>query len=343
MALAGCLIACSLAGCARHVTKKQKADEASSGASVSENYAMILSSADNAYDDRIASGFTEVMNAEGKTFQILRPDKNPAQDQNEQIAELTSGGASCIAISPVDADAVEDNLKKAMEEGIDVCSFDNVATPDSREIYINQTGTEQIAMTLMDAVLDLSGGEGQWAILSSTSTNATQNEWIDAMHTLMKDDKYSKLELMEIAYGDAQYQRAYDQTKSLLQNYPDLKVICVPTSTSITAACDAVRDADSSVKITGFGLPSEMADYVGSAKSCPYFYLWNPINLGRLTAYVSIALHDGEMTGALDDEFTAGDMGDFTVTKAADGGTEVIVGFPYKFDETNIDDWKSVF
>ena len=33
----------------------------------------------------------------------------------------------------------------------------------------------------------------------------------------------------------------------------------------------------------------------------------------------------------------------FTVTKAADEGTEVIVGEPLRFDSANIKEWKDVF
>ena len=40
---------------------------------------------------------------------------------------------------------------------------------------------------------------------------------------------------------------------------------------------------------------------------------------------------------------TAGDLGDYEVTEASDGGTEVILGSPFKFDPSNIDEWKDVY
>ena len=33
-----------------------------------------------------------------------------------------------------------------------------------------------------------------------------------------------------------------------------------------------------------------MADYIGTDNVCPYMYLWNPIDVGRLGAYTSVAL-----------------------------------------------------
>ena len=88
-----------------------------------------------------------------------------------------------------------------------------------------------------------------------------------------------------------------------------------------------------------------MAEYIGDddAHSCPYMYLWNPIELGNLAAYTSIALVNGDITGAAGDTFTAGDMGDYEVVDAADGGTEIILGPPFKFDPSNIDEWKDIY
>lgn len=159
----------------------------------------------------------------------------------------------------------------------------------------------------------------------------------------MEDPKYKDLKLVEVAYGDDEYQKSVDQTQALLQKYPDLKVICTPTTVGIMAAAKVLQDQKSTCKLTGLGLPSEMADYIGEDKSTPYMYLWNPIDVGRLSAYTSIALVDGTITGKEGDTFTAGDMGEYKVVKSADCGTEIIVGPPFKFDPSNIDEWKEVY
>ena len=197
----------------------------------------------------------------------------------------------------------------------------------------------------MDAVYDIAGGEGDWAILSATSQATNQNAWIEAMKEVMKEEKYSKLNLVEVAYGDDEPQKSTDQTQALLSKYPDLKVICAPTTVGINAAAKVLQDEKSKVRLTGLGLPSEMAEYIGDddAHSCPYMYLWNPIDVGSLGAYTSIALVDGTITGKAGDKFTAGEMGDYEVIEASDGGTEIILGPPFKFDASNIDEWKSVY
>ncbi len=344
LASLSCVLLFTSCGGVKHATKKT--DSAASAASTEtrdETYAIITKQSGNAYNDKIVSGFQSEIENAGKKCIVEQPEKGTVAEQIKMIDDLVSSRVSCIAIAAVDADALKDSLKAAMDSGIDVCSFDTPTLPESRELFVNQTGTEQIALTLMDAVLDISGGSGYWAILSASSTSSNQNEWIDSMKSMMKDDKYKNLQLVEIAYGDDAYQKSYDQTKALLKKYPDLKVICSPTTVGMRAAAAAITDEKSKVKLTGLGLPSEMADYIGSDRCCPYMYLWNPISLGRVTAFASLALSAGEITGNLDDEFKAGDMGSFSVTKASDGGTEVIVGYPYKFNFDNINDWKDVY
>lgn len=320
----------------------QKGDSADSG---KKTYAIVTKAAGNPYNEKEAEGFQEVIEAEGGECIVKHPEAATADAQVSVIQSLISQGVDSIAIAANDENALQAALEEAMDAGIKVSCLDSKANADSRQTFVNQAGVTEIGQALMDAVLDITGGEGQWAILSATSQAANQNAWIDSMKEIMKDDKYSKLELVEVAYGDDEPQKSTDQTQALLSKYPDLKVICAPTTVGINAAAKVLQDEKSSVKLTGLGLPSEMAEYIGDddAHSCPYMYLWNPIDVGRLGAYTSIALVDGTITGAAGDQFTAGDMGDYEVVEADDGGTEVILGAPFKFDPDNIADWKDVY
>ena len=54
--------------------------------------------------------------------------------------------------------------------------------------------------------------------------------------------------------------------------------------------------------------------------------------LGKLSAYTTIALINGDITGAKDDKFTADD-----------GGTEVVLGAPLKFDTSNIEEMAKLY
>lgn len=103
-----------------------------------------------------------------------------------------------------------------------------------------------------------------------------------------------------------------------------------------------LQDKKSTVKLTGLGLPSEMAPFIEGGIT-PWMYLWNPIDIGYLAAFSGDALVKGTITGKEGDKLTAGKLGEKAVTKAADGGTEIMLGDPFKFDKNNIGEWKTVY
>ena len=323
-----------------------KTEAAAGDSAKGKKIALVGKAAGNAFFEIAAKSFQETVEAEGGEVQVVYPETATADAQIKVLDNLISQDFDAICISANDVNALQAKLEEAMDEGIKVSSFDSAPNKDSREIFVNQAGTKEVAQALMDAVLDISGGEGQFAILSATSQSANQNAWIDAMKTIMEgDEKYSKLELVDVVYGDDEPQKSTDQTAALLQNYKDLKVICAPTTVGIAAAAKYLQDNGSSCKLTGLGLPSEMQEYTGddADHSCPYFYLWDMQGLGKLSAYTTISLINGDITGAKDDKFTAGDLGDYTVTEADDGGTEVVLGAPLKFDTSNIEEMAKLY
>lgn len=322
------------------------AAEGEAAAAGEGTFALVTKSAGNPYNEREAAGFEEAMKAMGYSDSqiiIRHPESATADAQITTINELISQNVSAIAIAANDMDALQPVCEQAASQGIKIISLDSAVNAASRMTHVNQAGTQIIGQTLMDAVKDLAGGEGQWAILSATSQASNQNAWIAAMKEVMEGEDYAGLELVEVAYGDDEYQKSVDQTQALLTNYPDLKVICAPTTVGIMAAAGVLQDKNSEVKLTGLGLPSEMADYIGTDNVCPYMYLWNPIDVGRLGAYTSVALVNGDITGAAGETFTAGEMGGYEIVEASDGGTEIIVGPPFAFTPENIDEWKSVY
>ena len=128
----------------------------------------------------------------------------------------------------------------------------------------------------------------------------------------------------------------------MLQNNPDLKAIISPTTVGILAAAKVIQDKGSDCKVTGVGLPSEMAPYIENG-ICYDAYLWNPLDQGALGAYSAHALVTGAATGKVGDIVDAGDLGKFTIEEYYDGGTQVLLGEPLRFDKDNIAQWKDKF
>ena len=316
------------------------------GTADGKKIALVGKSAGNAFFEIAAASFVEAAEGEGATVDVVYPETATADAQIKVLDNLISQAPDAICISANDVNALQSVLEEAMDAGIKVSSFDSAPNPASRQVFVNQAGTVAVGQALLDAVYDLAGGEGQWAILSATSQAANQNAWIAAMEKLAsEDEKYAKLEMVPIAYGDDEPQKSTDQTQALLDNYPDLKVICAPTTVGIAAAAKLLQDKGSAVKLTGLGLPSEMLEYTGAdeAHSCPYFYLWDMQLLGKLSAYATIALINGDITGAEGETFSVEGLGDFSITAADDGGTEIVQGLPLQFNADNIEEMAKLY
>ena len=341
MLLSVAMLSTLLVGCASKATETTK--------SASKTYAIIVKNAGNPYNEKESAGFKEVIEAAGATCIIKAPESATAEAQITMINELVAQKVDAIAIAGNDADALQPALKQAMDAGIKVLSLDSAVNKDSRLVHVNQAGTVLIGTTLVAAVADIAGPDGgQFAILSATSQATNQNAWIDAMKADLEKDS-RKLELVKIAYGDDEFQKSVDETEALIKNYPDLKVICAPTTVGMMAAGKVLTDKGltATIKLTGLGLPSEMVNYIGTDLACPYMFLWNPIEIGALAAYTAIALVDGTITGKAGETFTAGTLGDnggkYTIVEAGDGGTEIILGQPFKFEPSNIAEWSKVY
>ncbi len=266
------------------------------------------------------------------------PTTTTAEGQIEVINSLISQKVDAIAISANDKDAVAPALKRAMQRGIKVMSWDSAVAAEGRLLHLNPSSNALIGNMLDKLAADaLPGGKGKIAILSATVTSTNQNTWIGEMKKAMA--AYPGLDLVATVYGDDLSDKSYRETQGLLQTHPDVKVIVAPTSVGIVAAAQAVKDAGKigQVFVTGLGLPSEMAGAVhsGATKS---FAIWNPIDLGYSAAYLAYDLVKGAKAepGA---ELPMGRMGKLKL----DAGGEGAMADPFVYDSSNVDQFAKVF
>jgi rhamnose transport system substrate-binding protein len=309
-------------------------------------HAFIFKNTGNPYGDKQMQGFTEGIEEQGFEAITRAPDQPTAEAQIQIIEQLIAQQVASISITGNDFDALEPVLNRAMDAGIVVLSADSAVNPASRLTHVNQADSEMIGRTLIQAAYDMADGAGDIAILSATSQASNQNLWIEWMKTELEEnaDKYANLNLVRVAYGDDLRDKSVSETEGLLQSFPNLEVIIAPTTVGIAAAGRVITDRGliGTVNVTGLGLPSEMAEYIENG-SCPYMFLWNPIDVGYLTAFAATAAVDGDITGAAGETFSASRLGSFSIVPASDGGTEILLGAPFKFDADNIAAWKTVY
>lgn len=300
-------------------------------------YGLILQPEGSAYQDRIRVGFEMGVEALGGRVVTCYPTDDSAQAQIDLVEYLMEQGVQGIAISGNDAEGLEDVLKKARKAGISVVSLDR--DTEGSQLFINQASFDLVAQSLLDAVYALSGGEGEFAVLS-TNHFSGMDVFVHSLEVLHKrNEKYRNLIWMETRYCDGSL--AEEKAQELLDTYADLKVICSVSAEGLVGVCRALESSGSKVKATGISNPSAMKDLVGDDKPCPYFFLWNPMELGNCAAYALEALCAGaalEKNGTLTTALEA-----YMIYEGYFAQFQIYVGPPYKFDGENIAQWADVY
>ena len=265
------------------------------------------------------------------------PSQATAEAQIEFINNFVAQKVGVIAIAGNDANAVAPALKRAAKEGIRIISYDLDVAPDARLAFVNQVKGDSLAEMMLESMHDLIGGEGDFAILSSTPTATNQNAWIDFMKTkLANEPKFAKMKLVQVAYGEESEQVNQQQALALVQAFPDLKGIIVPAGIGLPAAARALEQAGAldKVKLTGLAPATLMKKYIEAGQSQDIW--WNVTDLGYLTYHVAQLVAACKIKGNEGETFTAGRLGDYTIGE--DG--EVVLGPAKIVTPANLSEFK---
>jgi rhamnose transport system substrate-binding protein len=271
----------------------------------------------------------------GKVIQQA-PSQASAEAQIEFINNLVAQKVDVIAIAGNDANAVAPALKRAVKQGVRVISYDSDVAADARILFINQAKGDSLAEMMLESMGQLISYEGDFAILSSTPTATNQNAWIDFMKARLKEPKYAKMKLVQIAYGEESEQVNQQQALALVQAFPSLKGIIIPAGIGLPAAARAMEQAGSlgKVKLTGLAPATLIKKYIENGTVQDIW--WNVKDLGYLTYYAAQAVAQCKVTGKAGETFKAGRLGEYKVGEKG----EVVLGPAQIVTPKNVNEFK---
>ena len=279
----------------------------------------------------------------GTDLQFLGPTpENSVAGQIEIVTNATTQGVGAILISNNSGDQIAPAAKAAMEKGIKVVTWDSpIPSAEGEDVFVAQVDFAETGKVMADMALSILGEDGgEFAILSASPDAANQNSWIAAMESALKDPKYANLKQVDLVYGNDQSEESYNQALALVDKHPNLELIMAPTTVGIAAAAKAMQDEGlcDKVKVSGLGLPAEMVSYTMNG-CAPEFALWSFVDLGYLSYYVAYLLATDAITAEEGAEFTAGRMGDYTITKdpTRDAGLRVLMGPFSVYNKDNVE------
>jgi rhamnose transport system substrate-binding protein len=301
----------------------------------------------NPYFDAVSSGFYNAIAQLGEdnfSYRYTGPDSADAASQIPYLEEALQNRADAVFIAANSNDALNGIFDRARAEGVRIYII-NQDIPGSevhRDAAIMPVDFNAIGASQMDLLGSQIGYEGKFAILSATEDAPDQNTWIDLMKAeLTGDPKYRRMELAELVYGDDNYEKSIAEAEALLERRPDLKGIIAPTAVGLPAVCRVVRERGlgGTLKVTGLGLPSEMAEFIHDG-TCEGFQLWNPPYEGYIGVYLVWAEKKLGFVPAPGAVFQAGGLGDYTILP---NGQILTLETPMRYDRSNIGEYAVLF
>jgi rhamnose transport system substrate-binding protein len=258
-------------------------------------------------------------------------DCGDATGQIEFMTNAVTQGVDAIMISNNAGDELAPSAQAAADAGIPVVSWDSpIPSAEGESVFVAQVDFDETGKVMADMALNILGEDGgQFAILSATPEAANQNAWIAAMEEVIAGPDYANLELVDTVYGNDVAEDSVTQALALVDSHPDLELIMAPTTVGIVAAAQAMTQEGlcDQVKVSGLGLPDEMAEYVESG-CAPEFALWSFVDLGYLAYYVAYGLATEQIEAAEGTTFVAGRMGEYEITAdpTREAGLRVLMG-----------------
>jgi rhamnose transport system substrate-binding protein len=275
-------------------------------------------------------------------LQFLAPPASAPTGQIDIVTSATTQGVNAIMLSNNIGDQIGPAVKAAHDKGIKIVTWDSpIPSAENEDVFVSQVDFTETGKVMADMALKILPNGGKFAILSASPDAANQNEWIKSFHDLLKSDqKYSKLQEVDLVYGNDEAEKSYNEALALVDKHPDLQLIMAPTSIGIVAASKAMQDEKlcDKVKVSGLGLPSEMLAYTMNG-CAPQFALWSFVDLGYLAYYTAYMLAAGDLKAEEGAKFKAGRMGEYAITKDATRGKglRILMGPFSIYDKSNVE------
>ncbi len=324
------LLACCL-GLAFLATTVPTARAAAAPANKKLTVALLPKSKGNAYFVSVKAGAEKAAKELGVDLLFDGPTEPGAAKQNEIVENWIALGVDVIAAACEDGKSLATVLRKAQSRGIKVITYDADAPADARSFFVNQATAQGIGETLMDEAARLSGGSGEFAIITASLTAQNMIDWQKQIE-IRRAAKYPNMKMVAIRPCDDLKDKAQSEATALMAANPNLKLIMNICSPAVPGAAEAVKQAGKTgkVKVIGLGLPNENRAYV-KAGVTDSVILWKTEDLGRLTVQAAVALAQGKLKKG-DTSFASAGLGTIEIQ-----GDSILLGKPFIFNAGNID------
>ena len=237
------------------------------------------------------------------TYEYMAPEGASADDQIKRLLAAEQKDYDVIGVDVADEAIISPILDKMVDSGTKVMTFSSsdAAEGCKRIAYVGNTHNYQDGADLTEALCERLGYKGKVAILvGSVGAPCHEDRAKGAKDTIAK---YGDMEITAVEYDMDSVDLAYELTRKILKDCPDLDgIICCNMSNPVGAA-RAITETDSSAVIVGMDHDQEALRYL---KDGVIYCLGvqDCYSIGFDTLQIAVKIADGNLPGELFPEKT---------------------------------------